>query len=575
MTINIEVSNVFDEIADLLELKEGNRFKIRAYRKAARTIESLTQDLNGIAKKGELKKLPGIGEAIAEKIEEILQTGTCKHREELKEGIPDGLLELLAIPGLGPKKVMEIYEELNVGGVEELERAAREHDIKDLPGMGAKTEENILRGIEEYRRHKGRIPLGKALPYAEFVIDELKKVGVDGITLAGSMRRMKDTIGDIDILVTSTRPNEIIDAFTNLDGIEEVLAKGKTKSSIIINDIHVDLRVVDRSSFGAASHYFTGSKQHNIRVRELGVKRGLKINEYGIFRGEERIGGEKEEDIFKSVGLCYIPPELREDRGEVEAAKDGKIPNLIKIGEIRGDLHVHTRWSDGKDGIREMAKKAIQRGYEYIAICDHSPAVGITGGLTEDMLMSQIGEIEGINEEFSDFRVLKGIEVDIRSDNTLDLEDGILKMLDIVVAAVHTKLSQDEEGMTERIISAMKNPNVDIIAHPTGRILGKRDPYEVDMERMMETAFQHGIILELNAQPSRLDLNDVYCKMAKEKGVKIAISTDAHDVMGMDLMRYGVATARRGWLEANDVINTSSLDDMLTDFPKGNLIHLR
>jgi DNA polymerase (family 10) len=564
MTTNIGIAKIFDEIADLHELEEGNQFKIRAYRKAARTVESLTQDLRGIAEKGELRKIPGIGEGIEKKIVEILQTGKCKHHEELRKDIPDGLLEILAVPGLGPKNVMKIYNELGVTSIEMLEKAAEENKIRVLSGMGAKTEENVLHGIEQYRKHKGRVILGNALPQAEFIINELEKVKVvDRIIIAGSLRRMRETIGDIDILVTSTNPEDVMDAFVNLEGVEDVLAKGETKSSIIVNGTHTDLRVVDPSSFGAASHYFTGSKQHNIRIRELGVKKGLKINEYGVFRGEEKIGGGFEEDVFESVGLCYIPPELREDRGEIEAAKADAIPDLIEEDDLRGDLHVHTKWSDGRRSIREMAERAIQMEYEYIAICDHSPAVGIAGGLTEEKLMKQIDEIEKINDGLEGFRVLKSTEVDILSDSTLDFSDKVLDNLDIVVAAVHTKLSQDRDTMTRRITSAMENPNVDIIAHPTGRLLGKRDPYDVDMERVMEAAKETNTILELNAHPSRLDLNDVHCRRAKEMGVRIAISTDAHDAALMEMMRYGVATARRGWLESKDVINTRPLADLL------------
>jgi len=570
--LNLDMARIFDEIADILELKGENPFRIRAYRRAARTIETLTLDLKVIAERGgvdELRKIPGVGEGIAKKIVEIAQTGDCEKHRELKREVPEGLLELLSIPRVGPKTIAKVYQELGIKSVAELEAAAKAHKLAGLPGLGAKAEENILKGIEQYRSYKGRALLSNALPYAESIVNELKKLdAVERITVAGSLRRMRETIGDIDILVVSKRPKEVMDAFTTLDGVEDVLAKGETKSAVIIRGINADVRVVDAASFGAAAHYFTGSKQHNIRIRELGVKKGLKINEYGVFRGEERIGGENEEDVFASVGLPYIPPELREDRGEIEAAKENRIPQLVEVSDLKGDLHVHTKWSDGKNSVEDMADSAIGLGYEYIAVADHSPAVGIAGGLTEDELAPRREEIVKANERFevegTPFRIFAAVEVDIKSDFSLDFPDTILKDFDLVVGAIHTKFTQDRETMTRRIVGAMENPNVDIIAHPTGRLLGKRDPYEVDMEQLMETAKETGTILELNSFPDRLDLNDLHCKMAKEHGVLVAISTDAHDALQMrDVIRYGVATARRGWLEAKDVVNTRGLKDFI------------
>ncbi|MCW3130241.1 MAG: DNA polymerase/3'-5' exonuclease PolX [Methanophagales archaeon] len=569
--INLDMARIFDEIADILEVKGENPFRIRAYRRAARTIETLAQDLKVIAERGgvsELKKIPGVGEGIAKKIVEIAKTGDCKKHKELMQEVPAGLLELLAIPRIGPKTIAKMYKELGIKNVEELEEAAKVHKLEGLPGLGAKVEENILKGIEQYRRYKGRTLLSKALPYAESIVTELKKLdAVDKITIAGSLRRMRETIGDIDILVVSKRPKEVMDSFTNLDGVEDVVAKGETKSSIVLKGMEVDLRVVDAASFGAAAHYFTGSKHHNIRIRELGVKRGLKINEYGIFRGDEKIGGEEEEDVFKNVGVAYIPPELREDRGEIEAAKENRIPKLLELSDLKGDLHVHTRWSDGKNSIEEMAETAISLGYEYIAVADHSPAVGIAGGMDEDKVKKREKEIERVNEKFeqegANFRVLSSVEVDIKSDFSLDFPDAILKSLDVVVGAVHTKFSQDRQTMTERIVTAMENPNVDIIAHPTGRVLGKRDPYEVNMEKLMEVAKDTGTVMELNSFPDRLDLNDMHCRMAKDHGVMVAISTDAHDATQIGaVIKYGVATARRGWLEAKDVVNTRGLEEL-------------
>jgi len=569
---NLDTARIFNEIADILEVKGENAFKIRAYRKAALTIETLTQDLKVIAERGgvkELKNIPGIGEGIAKKIVEIAETGDCKKHRELKQEMPSELLELLAIPRVGPKMIAKVHQELGITNIEELEQAARAHKLEGIPGFGAKVEENILKGIEQYRSYQGRVLLSKALPYAESIVNELKKLDVvEQIIIAGSLRRMRETIGDIDILVVSKRPSEVMDAFTSLDGVEDVIAKGTTKSSIIINGINADVRVVEAVSFGAAAHYFTGSKHHNVRIRELGMKKGLKINEYGIFRGDERIGGEHEEDVFASVGLSYIPPELREDRGEVEAAKENRIPTLIELSDLKGDLHVHTNWSDGRDSIEEMAKAALALGYEYIAVADHSPAVGIAGGLNEEKIPKRQEEIERVNTRFEgdriQFRVLNSVEVDIKSDFTMDFSDETLKDFDVVVGAVHSKFTQDRETMTKRIVTAMENPHVDIIAHPTGRLLGKRDPYEVDMEQLMAAAKDTGTMLELNSFPERLDLNDMHCKMAKDYGVLIAISTDAHATTQMrDVIMYGVATARRGWLEPEDVVNTRALEEVL------------
>ena len=569
--INLDMARIFDEIADILEVKAENPFRIRAYRRAARTIETLTQDLNVIAERSgvsELKKIPGVGEAIAKKIVEIAQTGDCKKHLELTQEVPSGVLELLAIPRVGPKTIAKVHDELGISSIAELEEAAKLHKLEGLPGLGARVEENILKGIGQYRSYKGRVLLSEALPRAELIVTELKKLdAVLKITIAGSLRRMRETIGDIDILVVSNSPRAVMDAFTSLDGVEDIVAKGDTKSSIILKGVAVDLRVVAEASFGAAAHYFTGSKHHNIRIRELGMKQGLKINEYGIFRADERIGGENEADVFECVGLAYIPPELREDRGEIEAAKANKIPVLVAAHDIKGDLHVHTNWSDGKNSIEEMALTAISAGYEYIAVADHSPAVGIAGGMTAGKIKKRLDEIEKLNIRFEDegikFSVLSAAEVDIKSDFSMDFPDVVLESLDLVVGAIHTKFAQDRETMTTRLLTAIANPNVDIIAHPTGRLLGKRDPYEVDMERLMESAKATGTIMELNSFPGRLDLNDAHCKMAKEYGVLIAISTDAHDSMQMrDVIRYGVATARRGWLEPNDVVNTRGLEDI-------------
>ncbi len=569
---NLDIARIFNEIADILEVQGENTFKIRAYRKAALTIETLTQDLTVIAERGgvkELKKITGIGEGIARKIVEIAETGDCKKHRELLQEMPAELIELLAIPHIGPKTIAKLHEELGIANLRELEAAAQAHKLAGLPGFGTKAEENVLKGIEQYRSYQGRVLLSKALPYAEAIVSELQQLdAVERILIAGSLRRMRETVGDIDILVVSTRPNEVMDAFTHLDGVEDVIAKGETKSSIILRGINVDLRVVESASFGAAAHYFTGSKHHNVRIRELGMKRGLKINEYGVFRDDERIGGEQEAEVFASLELPYIPPELREDRGEIEAAKAGTIPDLIRVEDLKGDLHVHSTWSDGKNSIDEMANAALALGYEYVAIADHSPAVGIAGGLNEEKIPKRLAEIARVNQRLEDegaqLRVLNAVEVDIKSDFSLDFSDAVLETFDIVVGAVHSKFSQDRATMTQRITTAMESPHVDIIAHPTGRLLGKRDPYEVDMTQLMAVAKETKTILELNSFPERLDLNDLHCKMAKDYGVLVAISTDAHDTLQMrNVRRYGVATARRGWLEPNDVVNTRGLAGLM------------
>lgn len=567
MTTNSEVSAIFDEIADILELKDENRFQIRAYRRAARTIEGVTQDLVIISEKEGLKDLPGIGEAIAKKIDEILETGRLRYHDELRSSIPPGLLEMLGIQGLGPKTISKIHQELGIEDIEDLKRAAENHELRVLSGLGPKKEENILKGIEQYRRHSERTLLGRALPYAESIVRNLKNVeSVKKVAFAGSLRRMRETIGDIDILVASKDSGTVMDAFTGLDGVSEVIACGNTKSSVILKGIQVDLRVVNPESFGAAMQYFTGSKQHNVRLREIAARKGFKINEYGVYRGEEKIAGETEEGVYESVGLSYIEPEMREDRGEIEGAMAGHLPELIEMNDIRGDLHIHTDWSDGRRSIQQMVKAAKSRGYEYMVVSDHSPAVGIAGGPSEEELIEQIEEVRSVNKDLDGFRVLTSTEVDIKSDNTLDYSDEILSELDIVIAAVHSKFSMDRDSMTDRIISAIENPCVDIIAHPTGRLLGQRDPYAVDMDRVIMAAKNNTCVLELNSNPRRLDLNDIHCRRAREIGVKIAISTDSHDIPQLHLMRYGVATARRGWLEKRDVVNTLSLDDILEFF---------
>jgi len=562
---NQDIANIFYHIAEILEIQGENPFKIRAYIKAAQTIESYTKELSEIKDIEELKHLPGIGEKIALKIKELLETGKLEMYEKLKKSEFAPLVELLEVPGMGPKHVKLIYDKLGIKTVDQLEKAAKAGKLRDLPGLGEKTEQNILKGIEQERRHKERFPLGVILPRAESIVLQLKKVKeVKNISLAGSLRRMKETIADVDILVSSLKPKVVFNAFVKLPEVQTVLSKGATKSSIVTRDgIQMDLRVVKPESYGSAQHYFTGSKAHNIRIRSLGVDRGLKINEYGVFKGEKSIAGKSEEEVFNSVGLPFIPPEMREDWGEIEAAKKRKLPHLIELKDLKGDLHIHSNWTDGRSAIEEMALAARKMGYQYIALCDHSPTIGITNGLTPQRLLKQKEEIKRLNRKFKGFFILSGVEVDIRSNGKLDFEDEILKGLDIVVGAVHTKFTQSKEEMTKRIIRAIENPYVHIIAHPTGRLIGKRDPYEVDMDKLLDAAKANGKIMELNAYPDRLDLNDLHCRKAREKGVKVAISTDAHWTEHLHWIKYGIATARRGWLEPEDVVNTLSLEKLL------------
>jgi DNA polymerase (family 10) len=564
---NLELSQIFEQIAKILKIKEENPFKIRAYEKITLVLENLPIDIATIYHQGGLNNIPGVGTGIAKKIEEFLTTGKLEYYEKLKETIPTGVIELLDIPEVGPKTAKLLYEQLGIDNIDKLEKAVREHQIKDLPGMGEKSETNILRGIELYKRRKERFLLGRALPLAEEMVESLSQLKeTNKISFAGSLRRKKETIGDIDILVTSQNPEKIMRTFTSLPQVREILAEGPTKSSIITkDDLHIDVRVVEPISFGAALQYFTGSKAHNIKLRELALKRGLKINEYGVFEVESgnRIAGEKEEEVYQALNLPFIPPELREDRGEIEAAQENKLPQLVEYSQIKGDLHLHTKWSDGAHTIRQMAEAAQKRGYKYIAITDHSQSLKFAGGLIEERLKEQVEEIQKLNQELNDFTILSGIEVDIKSDGSLDFSDEILSKLDVIIAAIHSGFKQESKMINERIIKAMQNRFVNIIAHPTGRLIGYRESYQVDINEMMEVAAKTGTILEINSYPERLDLNDIYCRMAKDRGVQLAIETDAHSIEGLTFMDLGVAVARRGWLEEKDIVNTLPLDKLL------------
>lgn len=562
---NLEIAQMFERIADILEFKGENRFKINAYRKASRAIGSLSEDIEHLHKENRLMDIPGVGSGIAEKITEYLDTGKMSKYEEAIKGVEMGLIKLMDIPGLGPSTLKMVYKELGIKDVEGLEKTASEGRLRVLKGMGEKKEENILRGIRLFKESQQRISIGKALPLVKEIINSLrKKTGVKEIEPAGSLRRMKETIGDIDILASGSNGKEIISAFVSLPTVKDVLASGETKGSIIVEgNIQVDLRVVEKGSFGAALQYFTGSKLHNIHLREMAKRLGLKISEYGIFRGDKKIGGEIEEDIYSAIGLDWIPPELREDKGEIEAAGKKSLPNLVKVEDIKGDFHVHSNWSDGAETIEDIAEMARELGYQYIAITDHSKSTKIANGLTEERLLGQIKEIRELNKKLRGIKVLAGSEVDIKTDGTLDFPEELLKELDIVVAAIHIGFKEDEETITNRVVSAMENPYVNIIAHPTGRLISSREPYKLNLKKMFEAAVETGTAIEINAFYDRLDLNDVQCQMAKGMGVKMAIGTDAHYSSQLQMMEYGLGVARRGWLEKRDLINTMSYKKLM------------
>jgi DNA polymerase (family 10) len=563
---NQQIAAIFGEMAELLELKGENVFRIRAYRRAAQNIDSLAKDVASFTEE-ELAAIPGIGKDLAGKVKEYLATGRMTKHEELKKEIPQGVLELLKVPGLGPKKAKLFYERLGIISAEELEEAIRKGRLADLPGIKKKTEENILSGIAALKKGSGRTPLGRALPLAEDIVRRLKdSAPVGQIEIAGSIRRRRETIGDIDILVTSAKPREVMDVFVGLSHVSRVLAQGKTKSSVVTDDgLQVDLRVVDEDSFGAALQYFTGSKEHNIRLREMAVKAGLKINEYGVFKGatEKKVGGREELDIYAALGLPWMAPELREDRGEIDAARTRSLPDLVTLNDIRGDLHVHTKWSDGSHDLDTIIGSARKRGYSYIAVTDHTRGLGVAHGLDEKRLAEEGRLIDAANRTLRGFRVLKGTEIDIRSDGRLDLPDNALKGLDIVVASIHSGFGQSREQITKRLLAAIRHPLVSVIAHPTGRLIGEREAYDVDMEAVLREAARYGVAMEVNAYPLRLDLNDSHVRMAKDLGVTMVISTDTHVTTQFDFMSYGVSVARRGWLEKKDVLNVLSLQQLM------------
>jgi len=576
---NQEVAKILHDISVLLDIKGESRFRVVAYEEAARRIENWPEPIEEVWKNGKLEDIPGIGQSIASKIAEYLATGKMTYYEELTREIPPELIELTEIPGVGPKIARLLYEQLGIKTPEDLERAIREKKLRNLPRLGAKSEEKIARGLEMFRRKTGRMLLGQALPLVESIVALLReRTGVEKISPAGSIRRMKETIGDIDILVASSRPQRIMDVFVALPQVREVLAKGDTKSSIVTHEgIQVDVRVVEEECFGAALQYFTGSKAHNIKLREIALKKGFKVNEYGIFRLDtnERVGGEREEDIYEILGMEWIPPELREDQGEIECALEKKLPVLVDMKDIRGDLHVHSHWSDGVASIEEMAQAALARGYQYLAICDHTQSLAVASGLTPEEIHEREKEIRRWNERHPELLVLNGVEANILSDGSLDFPDKELALLEVVVAGLHSGLTQKEEKILKRLELAMKNPYVQIISHPTGRIIGKREAYEVNCDVLFAMAKATHTSLELNAQPERLDLRDVDARKAAQEGIKIVISTDAHDPGSLEYMRYGVAQARRAWLRKEDVLNTFDREELLEFLARKRKLLLR
>jgi DNA polymerase (family 10) len=562
---NKEIASLLSRIGDALEIQGEVGFKVIAYRKAARVLEDLTEDIENIAAQGRLQQIPGIGSGMAKKIQEYIETGEMtKYRQVISE-IPESLLDLLEIQDLGPRTIHLVYKELGVKTLDDLKFALADGSLAGLHGLGEKTAENIRKGIEIFEQAQERIPIFEGVSLVEEISEYLKSSPLVGrLSPAGSVRRMKETVGDIDILATGREGGEIISHFTRFAGVTNVLVTGETKGSVMVStsrgERQVDLRIVDVSEYGAALQYFTGSKAHNVKLRSMAKEKGLKISEYGVFRGRKKIAGHDEKSVYQALGLPLIPPELREDRGEVELASENKLPPIVDSADIQGDLHVHSQYSDGSLSLTEIADVARDMGYTYVAICDHSQSVKYAHGLSPERLQNQVREIDKLNRKLRGIKILKATEVDILSDGGLDFPDRLLKQLDIVVAAIHTGFSRN---VTQRIIRAMDNPWVTIIAHPTGRLISKREGYEVDLDQVLAAAEKKGKALELNAYYDRLDLDEFNLKKAKEKGINISIGTDSHSPEGFQMMRFGVGIARRAWLEKEDILNSRSYNELL------------
>jgi len=568
---NQEIAKIFYEIADYLEM-EGVAFKPYAYQRAAIGLEATEEDVEEIYKKGGLKSLlqiPGVGQSLARAIEEYLKTGKIRHYEELKKKTPIDLQGLIRVEGLGVKRAKILYQKLGIRNLKDLEKAAKAHKIAELFGFGEKTEKNILEGLAFLKRSKGRFLLGEILPAAEEVYSKLKNFKeVEKIDIAGSLRRMRETIGDVDFLATSKNPSRVMDFFVSLPEVVKVWGKGGTKASVRTkNGFDMDIRVVPRKSYGAALQYFTGSKEHNIITRRIAMGKGLKLSEYGLFKRNKMIAAETEEEIYKALGMDWMPPELRENQGEIEAALKHHLPDLVGHKDIKGDLHTHSDWNGGDHPIKEMAQSAIEMGYEYLGISDHTKFLKIEHGLDERKLIRRNQEIDKLNKKLG-IRILKGAETNILKDGSVDIKDEVLAKMDYVIAGIHSNMKIGKTEMTARMIKAMRNKNVDIISHPTGRLLQKRDEYQIDFAEILKIARETGTILEINAFPDRLDLKDQNIRRAKESGVKMVINTDAHNKNQLRLMNFGIAQARRGWAEKKDVINTQSLGDLLKFFKK-------
>ena len=574
---NVEIAERLGEVADLLEIQGANPFRVRAYRNAVRTIQGLTRSLAEMVEEGEdLTELSGIGEDISGYIEEMVQTGELELLLELHEEVPPTVADLLDLEGIGPKKARKLWEELDIETVDDLEDALEEGEVVELEGFGEKTARKMRQAIEDFRKHRERFRLGDADRWVEPLLEYMEEApGVEELDVAGSYRRRKETVGDIDLLVVCDEAGPVMEHFTSYDLVERVIEAGETRGSVVLRPgLQVDLRILPEESYGAALQYFTGSLEHNVKLRKRALDDGLRVSEYGVFEipegtdpdemepGEgERVAGETEDGVYEALGLVWIPPELREDRGEIEAAGEDDLPDLVELSDVRGDLQMHSTWSDGKNTIETMARACQERGYEYMAITDHSRRVSVAGGLDEDELEEQWREIDGIEEDL-EIEILRSLEVDILKDGSLDLDDEHLERLDLVLVSVHSYMDLDAEEQTERIVTAISHPAVHVLAHPTGRRINEREPYDLDVEAVLEAAREHDVAVELNANPERLDLNDRHVFRARELGVPVVISTDAHSTDNLRYMEYGVAQARRGWLEPDDVLNTRSLPEL-------------
>lgn len=568
---NQEIAKIFYDLASYLEM-EGVAFKPQAYEKAAITFETLEEDVEDIYKKGGLKaieNISGVGKSIGEKIEEYLKTGEIKYYEDFKKRLPINLDEIIPVEGMGPKKAKILYEKLGIKNLEEMEKAAKAHKIAKLFGFGAKSEKNILEAIQFLKREKGRFLLGDILPKVKEFSKKLKSLKeVERIDAVGSLRRMKETIGDVDFLVISKNPKAVMDFFVSLPGVIKIWGKGKTKASVRLREgFDMDIRVLPKRVYGAGLQYFTGSKEHNIVLRKLAIDKGLKLSEYGLFKGKKIIESENEEKIYRALDLQWMPPEIRENQGEIEAAQKGKLPQLIDFNNIKGDLHCHTNWSRKEyPSIVELAKNSQKMGYQYVGIADHTKFLRIENGLDEKKLILRNQEIDKINQKLKGFRILKGCEANILNDGSIDIRDDVLAQLDFVIAGVHSTFKMPRKEMTARIIKAMRNPNVDIISHPTGRLIKRRDEYQIGLDEIIKVAKETGTILEINSFPERLDLKDTNIRKAKEMGVKMVINTDSHQTDQMRFIEYGISQARRGWAEKEDIINTQPLEKLLKFF---------